>query len=1292
MVNMQPAPSRGQKHEFEHIPEHTCVTETIERSKIAEQPQSSTSQSATNRRKQDVTGRKVDCQSRKRESPNRSVTPDSQMFDVMYDGSNSSSAGVSHKTQTTKFSHDKTSMIADYSTTECDPLPPVIGNDVLALTTYTSSHVTGNGAYPSAMSMVPTIPSHSATELDVRSQEAGPIFVLRDTFAFNDITNVVDGKAIAMATPNALTKHHSLDAAAIAPRNHQTMPPPHAKHIPFPMPVFESGKRRTAEQVVSSRITAIMVWLIDCMGGLFPAGQSLWFACRIIWRHYFNPDPCPTDERFGAQLDNLVMKKLLRVFPAEISCTDSTKAQDNTTATGFMVARDGCDIINRSHVRDIMVAVRKAHPFPYIPEVILTNLPTMTIPTEDPILTFTGRRMIIGRIESLDAPFYARDSGKVRQPSMSPYTIGASRLRLKDNLANLSSSYEPLGNATDRSSSLSRSGQKLCRVERGCLDQDTPVVLNSGNRRSCLTPALVHAADETGIRGNFPITTESGSWRTTRPPPDIQIGFLMPNMYLDKQFAPQEEMALVAKLQTTPTVSQSTDQTSIINELLPQTTSMAWKCPRLLFSPTQILRPISDKHRDHHHVPALKWFEENDQSYLVDVWAPDRTWLNLEAFPSRARRLYSTRSSSHGRNSAAFSASYENFLDNVAAIHEVEMTPSYFPPVIPTCSLPYRIFVPLNGPGQHSLGDTLCELDWDRGVHLNLESSRMLYENSGPPQDDNDNSDWAPEPMGRKRRRVTAVRDKGLNREGSLRGWRSRAPARETLKHRYMTSISQPIEAHMCTSEVTPQPRTDETLATTATANRKRCHVPLSSDHFTAHDRDDVLLTAFVVVRALLGGTNEAIDWGFMLYLFPHMSVHALRQHWVRYRKYRSVYIARLTARFQSEFIRTYEQDEIPILNFDDIHGYDWEGLIRWTMSIRVEEDVKLPASRHMLITNNPPPNEVVNTSDDPQERFFHPQSSVFSRLEAATSEPAALPLWTPHTSHSALQLVRSFVKALSGTPAKRYPISDIRTRFAPFRGYGNPGAELLDRAVNQLTAQKTICKSSKARLHGPHPFRLSELFYHTLTKLGQADKYTEASRFKQELDGAALQHAKLRLPYTVQDGATLAYINLQAHQRVALQPTSVPQIPLGFEPGKYETRKFSKRYYHFGLEIVPTTDYVMSNAIAMLGVARQEPPPLFGPNGEIPVWCDIFGILDRHRWANLIGGFLFLISTRGSLPIPGMCKAMKPLVDEFEIDLMTGWAKKVGVLRSNPLGVGLVLSEWWWLMVPSLYSDDNVS
>jgi hypothetical protein len=42
MVNMQPAPSRGQKHEFEHIPEHTCVTETIERSKIAEQPQSST--------------------------------------------------------------------------------------------------------------------------------------------------------------------------------------------------------------------------------------------------------------------------------------------------------------------------------------------------------------------------------------------------------------------------------------------------------------------------------------------------------------------------------------------------------------------------------------------------------------------------------------------------------------------------------------------------------------------------------------------------------------------------------------------------------------------------------------------------------------------------------------------------------------------------------------------------------------------------------------------------------------------------------------------------------------------------------------------------------------------------------------------------------------------------------------------------------------------------------------------------------------------------------------------------
>jgi hypothetical protein len=1062
------------------------------------------------------------------------------------------------------------------------------------------------------------------------------------------------------------------------------------------MPVFEYGKRKTAEQIVSSRISAILAWLIDCLGGLFPGGKALWISTRTVWQHYFPDDPCPTDDRFAVELRKLVNKRVFREISQWFRDPSSTSV-NKSTAGGSLVS---CQLVTRANfdldsteLGKVVTAVKRAYPGPYIPDFVLYNLPSVEQQSQDPVLTFTGRRMIVGKVEVLSAPFYASGPPARKKQVQRQHIPGSNRFRLGDDyIGSLAQREDEFMEHTTKYRSTRRARQE----KNADADADVGAGAYTGSGSILPSPspapepAVLWTDEDSEMDDDVKLGNSDEHVRlrsAARSPPKFRIRFLKPNTYLDEDYMAGHGKTASLDGDDINDVEEYDDdnEDDVSDQGLDTTVDIGSNhedSVDKLFVPTKILHPsCTTDPNSHHTLYGRKWFEACEHSFAVKAWAPDRAWLELEVFPVRIQGLLTRRINQLGGLAGkSQQVAHRRFIERVVAIHDVEMGPRYFPPTMPTCGWPQRVFVHLENTATYPVSRLKAQLRWDKGNHLTVESAPRIFGQVSEFGDESANdSDWVPEPSTRKRRRPTAANKgggRGSRRRGGdsqYRSWRARPPAKETLKHRYMTTLPEPGRPLTATKETA--------FAVPSTPTRTNTDLK---------KQDEVLLAAFVVVRTLLGGTGEVIDWGLMLHIFPHLTLDGLRRSWARCRKFRSGFIAKLTAKFQRSFIRAYERDEIPAINFDSIRAYDWMGLVEWAMAIRVEEDVQLPVTKESLGATHALRDDPDRQQDDWQDKFFHPQSSMFSRLEAATCEPVALPLRTIKLPDHALYLVRSLIKAFSGTPTGRYPNADIRARFAPFRGRGDSGAALLVRAVRDLTAQKAISKSDKNAHHGPHPYRLSEQFHGMLAKLGQAKKYREAARFKEELDAAAARQARLRLPYTVQDGATMAYINLQAHHRVAIQPVGVPEIPLGFEPGKYETRKFSKKYYRFGLEVAPTTDYLTTDAIAVVDAAAKEEPPEVGPNGEMPVWRDIFGVLDKSRWAHLIGGFFFLMVTRGSLPAASVCKAMRPLVDEFEVDLMIGWAKKVGVMEETYGGAGLAMTEWWWLVVPTQYTDDS--
>lgn len=301
-----------------------------------------------------------------------------------------------------------------------------------------------------------------------------------------------------------------------------------------------------------------------------------------------------------------------------------------------------------------------------------------------------------------------------------------------------------------------------------------------------------------------------------------------------------------------------------------------------------------------------------------------------------------------------------------------------------------------------------------------------------------------------------------------------------------------------------------------------------------------------------------------------------------------------MTEKFRAAFLKAYENNEIPPINFDNVLAYDWKALIKWTTELDGTERRTLPSSRKDLDENYTLA-KFQHGNREWREAYFHPQRSVFNKFQDATSE--ALSLSVDNVADEGLStdmvVAMSWTRSLCVTPVEAYSAEAVlhrRNGLFPTRSKTEI-TELMLKGVDELQREGVISKSSSKWSNGRR-WRFNTRVLDSLEKAAHLEKFTKAAKFKRKLDAKFGAGEMKRVTYLTNDGMIMALLNLQANGRVRVETTGQPNVPMGHEPGNYETRKYPKRYMHFRLDVAPTESYLYDDGDESLPPHRRSQLP----------------------------------------------------------------------------------------------------
>ncbi|KHN95423.1 B-block binding subunit of TFIIIC [Metarhizium album ARSEF 1941] len=729
---------------------------------------------------------------------------------------------------------------------------------------------------------------------------------------------------------------------------------------------------------------------------------------------------------------------------------------------------------------------------------------------------------------------------------------------------------------------------------------------------------------------------------------EMIVRFLQPNTFLE-----QDALNAWASVPVHAEQPQPSSKENATKQIIP----IAHTQTEELFSP---LTTVTSQNGVWEYLDT-QYFERVGGSFSVKGWMPNAIWFGWASFIQAIERRHASLGSTQGFVDENDAIHHQNFMRRIQACVEVEMSwGRIFEESGPGSAGPHNIWVHFQGQPTSLDAEYRNRLAWPKDGQLTQASQCSVYVEA-------DYASSSPSDGENERPKETGTRN-------------ARIHYSDPRQSENMASRAKPVS--LVTRALTPLPVSQ--------------HGTVSSDDVEPpedypFDGTDDLMAAFIVVRTLMGGADKAIDWGLLMIIFPNAKLTYLRRFWVDARKEQGPFIANFTRAFQERFIPAIEQNDIPMIDFDRPQDYDWAKLIRWSLQIPREEGFKIPSSRE-LFNSRFSVESTKPSGEDWRERFFHTQSSIFSRFEAVTAVPGVFAIDRgPGTSKDdpaelkEIGIARSWIKSLCSMGDGKHTVAEIRDKFFTLSpGNKEKTSALFKDAIELLTKQRVICKSKKTILGG-RPYRLNEGYVTALNKMAQNSKYNEAAAFKLKMDTIFRKQGKMRIPYTFSDGAMMALTNLNASGRIKLVSTNLPNIPFGFEPGNYESRKYPKSYYHFGLEAIPAENYLYNDQIDVLRLACEKGPPVGHLSEELPQWVDFLGQPNKQRWSEILGAFCFTLATRGSMDTIGIRSALSPILTEFEVQLIVRWGSETGVLRDFSDGVGLTVGEWWWLTVPWL-------
>lgn len=447
---------------------------------------------------------------------------------------------------------------------------------------------------------------------------------------------------------------------------------------------------------------------------------------------------------------------------------------------------------------------------------------------------------------------------------------------------------------------------------------------------------------------------------------------------------------------------------------------------------------------------------------------------------------------------------------------------------------------------------------------------------------------------------------------------------------------------------------------------------------------DDRLLVSVIVIRTLLGGLDQSIDWVLVSKLFPQCTMNWLHRHFNLLADKNVKRVEKLVEDFQDLYIKAYEAGELPPLDYDNALNYEWDDLIDWTMD-RTQElataNVNLPGNREAF-------NKAFRIHDTEErvyrDSYFNSALPVHKRIAHATAKNATLPLSPPPEAALSAKgdmhrIARSWARASTLTPEASFNPGTTAAKLHSIN------RNIMGDAIGQLLDGKVLTPLNKGRPVPGRGFEMTEAWTMAFTRLLSRAHFEEAATFKRKLDDAFRVGIYVTLEYTASEGEIMAATNLQAHGRTIQLGRNVPNNKFGLTDGNYQTRHMDKTKLLFNIDITPSARYIYDSdhPLHTSGVldVKSHPPPK--PLDEaIPLWYDINGELIRGLWRKVVALVLSVIMNRTGADTKEVTRLCKPVLEEWEVKLFIEWARNIGVVKEIGPETGIegwTVTEWWW-------------
>ncbi|KAH8772777.1 hypothetical protein F5883DRAFT_455872 [Diaporthe sp. PMI_573] len=1034
---------------------------------------------------------------------------------------------------------------------------------------------------------------------------------------------------------------------------------------PFRLPLTDF-RARTAKEVRSHKIEEIVRYLLANNGGVFPGGRALFYAMLKIYIRQWPGQPLPTTMGVTRVVSRLQQQQEIKEM------SSAYKSPTERLWTTLVILTLSHIDPNGPVAGDLRKKMKAAQPDVYIPPAFA--------PDDSEIAHFKkldrlpaqrgkgpGRRdhKLEEEIVTLEAPFYLQkglagvrprnrpravqsedeDSDAGDGESEAAETAPLPRRRGRKRAAEGQSSERPAGKRARR-------GRKYhSRISFDAADDDEyPVSWSIMPHQYSIDES--HATNP-GL-GSLPASFFSGtaSAPTSSYTAPTKVQFLEPNTRLEEEDEPDPEPEDVEETPTNESANEAEDhlphtgvEGSFVNTIeLESTRRGVW--PNI----------------------HLQWFEANNVSFTMKGWFPQAREQLKEQLPKSMEQM-AYKITSHCKTDNWADPAYGQFVTSVDGCMSWELSDQGHRFMSGTIAPDYVFICFAPTPAVSNMSP--CTLQWHDSNNWTLDS--IPYEKLVADEEEAAKSAETAELYG-----IVPLSERGIRR-GPGRPRKYPLSMREGPPRKYVRKQPKDdsIRELKLQRELTAYPR----------ESNEYFRQKGQEDPEVDWKAEDTRIAAYVAVSTLLGGINKAMDWGVLMRIFPDSKLSNLRKFWATIKKERQGFIQNLTAKFQEDFLETYENGDLPPINFDKPLEYDWLRLIKWTLALVVREGIDLPS-------NMPQFDEelelvpVERGEFDWRDSYYHWQRSVFNKFQDAAAEPASTVLERQEKEEDAdSTIARSWVRALCCTDSDKYTPLSIKKKFLALARGGQRTeqeiSDLLEETIRDLEHRRIAIRQKSQALATGRPYKLNEHFLRALDRFSNEDKFTVAAAFKATMDNAFRNGNPVEIPWRTEDGMVIAAFNLQAYGRVRIEPVKKLHVPFGFKPGFYESRKFPKSYYRFDLQVTPTSRYTYNEDIEILKTATDDSViPGVTEDGKLPMWCDFFGEPDRSRWFKMLSAVLFVLATRGAMTDEFAAQALRPCIETFEVEMIRKWALKMGIVREITEGCNAVsVSEWWWLI-----------